>query len=228
MAVKRQEIKEELTQISQRVGEKLSELFGDHQREVNFSALNLFLVLFHKHIRFKADTPEWPGRDRLVISNLKVVPSLFAVLADVGFISWKEFQDLVMTLPKFFGNRNIALVGYPGVDFITDDPHHGMFFSLGQAQVGRQSRSDFRVYHVLSDKRTVTMQDALLTASSAKMKNLTSIIPFVERHERSATTHFWFSMGWQPEESRFDDVASIYNGLKRISSVSDKPQVLLG
>lgn len=228
MTLSRQEIKDNLKSRSIKIKNKVTEYFGDHMKDIDFSQVELFTVLFFSEIRHKPENPGWTGRDKLVVSNLKSLPSLLAVLAESGFINWKEFHDLIVKLPRFFSNPNLSLINYPGVEFISDSPYQGMIQSLSYALVGKKSRSECRVYHVLSDKKSTALQEALITAADVKLNNLTAIMPFVEMQKRSAAIHFWFSMGWQVEEVRFDEPGNIYEGLARANRSKEKPQVLIG
>jgi transketolase len=228
MATSKQEKIEELKLHSNKIQEKIKELFSDHIKDIDFSYINLFTVLLFSEMHHDPQNPGWAGRDRLVISNLKAIPSLFAVFAQIGYINWKEFHDLVLKLPRLFSNPNLALVNYPGVDFMTDSAYYGMMQSLGYALSGRYNRQEFRVYHVLPDKRSTGVQGALISAASAKLTNFTSVIPFLDLQKKSAAAHFWFSMGWHIEEVKFEELSSIFEGFARISRSREKPQAMLG
>ncbi|MCD4784645.1 MAG: hypothetical protein K8T10_12560 [Candidatus Eremiobacteraeota bacterium] len=228
MRPSRHEIKAELTDKTEIISKKLYSIFGDYARDIDFSGIRLFTCLFYNELRHDPRNPGWVGRDRLVISNPKLIPSLLAVLAQAGYINWKECHDVIIQLPKFFSGSNIALVNYPGVEFMTQIPYQGMLFSLGAALVGKRSRKEYRVYHVTDDKRSTQLQDALISASGMKLENLTTIIPDIDMQKRSSIIHFWFSMGWQLEEIHFDDVSSIYEGFYRAARAKEKPKIILG
>jgi transketolase len=224
----RQETREQLLVYKKAIDDKLFELYGQAKENINFSFIDLFTVLFYDEMKHDPQNPAMSSRDKLVVSNLEAIPSLLAVLADTEYITWKEFHELLTGLSKFFANPNLSLVNYPGVDFITGSPYLGMVQSIGYAVTGRRTRQPYRVYHVSGDKRTAAMQETLMSAGEARMTNLKCVVPFLELQRRAASMQFWFSMGWQLEEVKFDDVKSIYEGFYRASSSKTKPQVLLG
>lgn len=228
MRLSRQEIKAEIRDITEKVRNKVIDIFGNYTRDIDFSFIDLFSVLLHKEMKHDVNNPEWQGRDRLIISHIRTIPSLLAVLADLGYIKWKDCHDLIISMPKFFATPNMALINYPGVDLIVGDPHTSMVHAMGAALLGQESRTPFRVYHVLPDKRNTKLQEVLMLAAERKMCNLTSIVPDIEMQKRPSTVHFWFSMGWQLEEVRFDDSASIFEGFFRASRAKGKPQIILG
>jgi transketolase len=224
----RQEAKEQLHRHTQAIKENLLEIYGKSIDDIDFSCIELFTTLFYSEMKHDPHNPSMNNRDRLVVSNLSAIPSLLAVLADAGYITWKEFQELLLGMSRFFTNPNLAMVNYPGVDFITGSPYLGLVQSIGYAVTGRRARHQYRVYHVSGDKRTVAIQEALMSATESRMTNLKCIVPFLDYQRRVASMQFWFSMGWQLEEVRFDDVKSVYEGFYRASGAKMKPQVLLG
>ncbi len=224
----RQKIKAELKTRADSIKDQVKEVLGDYSRDVDLSHIALFTVLFSHEMRHEPDNPTWAGRDRLVVSNLKVIPSLLAVLADTGYFSWREFHGLMLRLPKLFGNPHIAMINYPGVDFISNSPYMGMIQSLGFALSGIKSRLEYNVYHILDESRTPALQDVLMSSSAHRLNNFTSIIPYLDIQQRSSCIHFWFSMGWQLEEVRFDDVNNLFEGFARASRSTAKPRILLG
>lgn len=228
MQMKRQEIKEELSIRSENIKNRVNEVLGSISRDVDFSYIELLTVMFHYQLRHDPSNPGWSGRDKLVVSNLKVLPSLLALLADVGYIKWREFHSLVLKIPGFFKNPNVSLVKYPGIDFIIDSPFLGMVHSMGYALMGSSSQAQFRVYHILTEQRSASIQKTLISTAENKLSNLTCIIPFLDLQKRATSIHFWFSMGWQLEEVRFAEINSIFEGFHRTARSKEKPQILIG
>ena len=228
MRISRQEIKKELKEKTEKIQDKVIDIFGNYTKDIDFSFIELFSVLLNNEMKTDLQNPDWHGRDRLIISHIRVIPSLLAVLADTGFIKWKDCHDLIVSMPKFFSTPNMALINYPGVELIVGDPLISMTHALGASILGSNTRSQFRVYHVLPDKRNTRLQEILMLAATQKISNLTAIVPDIEMQKRPSTIHFWFSMGWQLEEVRFDETSSIFEGFYRASRAKNKPQVILG
>lgn len=222
-----QEIKLELKNKTESIQKKVHDVFGDYVRDIDFSSIPLFSVLYNQILKHDPKNPASVHRDRLVVSSLKVLPSLLAVLADSEYINWKECREMILQIPKLFSSPNIALVNYPGTDLITQNLYFGMTDAIGEALIGSQIRSKYRVYHILNEKRSTRLQTILTSASLSKLSNITAIIPYIDMQKRPSAIHFWFSMGWQLEEVRFDDTSLIYGGLNRALQGKEKPQVLI-
>ncbi|MFP4499149.1 MAG: hypothetical protein ACLFQV_13145, partial [Vulcanimicrobiota bacterium] len=216
--------KQELKEISSQINHRITEVFGNYVTELNFSYIDLFTVLFYQQMNQKVKEPDWFGRDRLIISNLATLPSLFSVMANLGYVSWKDCRDLVVGFSKFFTNPNLSLSQYPGVDFISNSPYIGSIQALGYSLLGRQAKPGFRVFHVISDQRNKAMQEVAVTTAKSKINNLFTILPGLSMEKRASGFHFWFSMGWQLEEIRFDGLGFIYDGFNRVERIKNLKQ----
>ena len=71
---------------------------------------DVFSVLYFHTLRHDPKNPDWPERDRLVLSNGHICPVLYATMAHAGYFPLAE----LMTLRKF-GSR---LQGHPHRDFL--------------------------------------------------------------------------------------------------------------
>lgn len=224
----RHEIKEKMLKKCVEIRNKVKNVLGSGYEERNFAHIELMTVLFYYGMNHDPQNPNWQERDRLVVSNLNVLPSLFALMADVGYISWRDFLDVSSKVSYIFKNLNVALVKYPCVDFITDSSIVGMIHSFGLSMLGNTKRVKYRVFHIMQESRSPTLQRMLMTITEQKISNLTAIVPFLDIKKRSTTLHFWFSMGWHVEEVHFEEADFILDGLHRSLHVREKAQVLIG
>jgi len=71
----------------------------------SLSEVEILLALYYYKLRHDPKKPEWPNRDRFILSKGHGCPALYAILADSGYYPKKE----LMTLRKF-GSR---LQGHP-------------------------------------------------------------------------------------------------------------------
>ena len=71
---------------------------------------DVFTALYFDLMRHDPDHPDWPERDRLILSNGHINPVLYATMAHVGYFPVKE----LLTLRKF-GTR---LQGHPHREFL--------------------------------------------------------------------------------------------------------------
>ena len=98
---------------------------------------DIAIVLWTKFLRFDAENPEWPDRDRVIFSNGHAAPLMYAILYMMG-VKGVELDDL-KSLRKW-GSR---ATGHPergimpGVDFSTGPLGQGLAGAVGMAMAER-------------------------------------------------------------------------------------------
>src|SRR5687767_13796488 len=58
----------------------------------SFSCAEIMATLYYGFLRIRPDEPDWPDRDRLVLSKGHAAVGLYPILADVGFFA-RELLD---------------------------------------------------------------------------------------------------------------------------------------
>ena len=112
----------------------------------SLSVIDILTVLYAKHLRHDPKRPDWPGRDRLILSKGHACPALYAVMAHEGYFPKEE----LMTLRKL-GSR---LQGHPerhrlpGIEAATGSLGQGLSIGLGMALAAKLDGTDQRVYVV--------------------------------------------------------------------------------
>ena len=134
-------------------------------------------ILFHT-LRRKPHDPEWPDRDRFVISKGHGVPIVYAALAELGEIG----EDELLTLRKL-GSRlqgHPDRIALPWVEAATGSLGQGLSIALGMAMAGRLDGDRFRVFCLLGDGETQAGQvwEAAMAAGKYKPANLVAIVDY--------------------------------------------------
>jgi len=136
----------------------------------------VFTALYFSVLRHDPKKPDWPERDRFVLSNGHVCPILYAALANAGYFP----KEMLMTLRKF-GSQ---LQGHPhrgtlpGIENSSGPLGQGISQAVGMAIVSKRETHLWRVYSVLGDGEMNEGQvwEALLLAAKYKLGNLVAII----------------------------------------------------
>ncbi len=137
---------------------------------------DIFTALYFNVMNHDPKNPEWPGRDRLLLSNGHVCPVMYAAMAEVGYFPKEELLSL-----RKFGSR---LQGHPhrgtlpGIESSSGPLGQGLSVAVGMAIVGKRERKSWRVYCVCSDGEQNEGQiwEAVLLASKFKLGNLVAIM----------------------------------------------------
>src|ERR1700733_10762604 len=110
---------------------------------------DIFAALYFKVLKHDPKNPDWPERDRLVLSNGHIVPVRYAAMAHAGYFPVEE----CLTLRKF-GSR---LQGHPertrlpGLETTSGPLGSGLGQAAGIAYGARLDGKKFHIYCAMSD-----------------------------------------------------------------------------
>lgn len=115
----------------------------------SFSCLDILMSLFASIVRYRPEEPNWPERDRVVLSKGHGVPALYAVLAECGFFS----KDWLMSLRKLDSplQGHPDVVRLPAVEAATGSLGQGLSIAQGMALSARLDKSSRRVFCIIGD-----------------------------------------------------------------------------
>ena len=115
----------------------------------SLSAADMFAYLYEKELRIDPARPQWPGRDRFVLSKGHTAPALYAALAHRGFFPVEDLKTLRHIGSYLQGHPNMNSV--PGVDMSTGSLGQGVSVAAGMAKAARVMGSGVNVYTMLGD-----------------------------------------------------------------------------
>jgi transketolase len=113
------------------------------------SLVEILRVLFDDYLRYRPQEPNWPDRDRFVLSKGHGCLALYALLADKQFFSKEALDQFCHTDGILGGHPEASKV--PGVEASTGALGHGLPIGVGMALAGRIRRKDYRVVVVVGD-----------------------------------------------------------------------------
>jgi transketolase len=115
----------------------------------SLSVIDLITSLLFGRMRHDPKRPEWPDRDRLILSKGHAVPALYAAMAKAGYFP----EELLITLRKLGSplQGHPDRVALPGIEAATGSLGQGLSIAVGMALGLRTSESPARVYCILGD-----------------------------------------------------------------------------
>jgi transketolase len=142
----------------------------------SLSAVELLVALYFRILRLTPEAPDWPERDRFVLSKGHATPLYYTVLARRGFFpdSLLETYDTVDSLLQ----GHPCMRKTPGVDMSTGSLGQGISSAIGMAMGCRARGMDFRTYVLLGDGELQEGQvwEAALYAGSRVLTGLVVIV----------------------------------------------------
>jgi len=180
---------------------RLTRIAGAGHYTATFSAAELFAALYYAQLRYRADEPDWPDRDRFVLSKGHAAIGLYPVLADVGFFDSALLDDYTRLDSSFGDHPDMRKIA--GIDFSSGSLGHGLSVSVGMALGARVQGRSFRVYCVMGDGELAEGQ-IWEAAMAARQFQLGSLVGIVDRNHLSIDGETESIMGVEPLAARFE------------------------
>ena len=115
----------------------------------SLSVIDLLTTLYFGRLRHDPRRPDWPDRDRVVLSKGHAVPALYAVMARSGYFPESQLITLRKLGSPLQGHPDRTAL--PGIEAATGSLGQGLSVSLGMALGLRLQASAARVYCILGD-----------------------------------------------------------------------------
>jgi transketolase len=115
----------------------------------SLSVIDLLVTIAFGRLRHDPRRPDWPDRDRIVLSKGHAVPALYAVMARAGYFP----ENLLLTLRKLGSplQGHPDRMALPGIEAATGSLGQGLSVSCGMALGLKMGGSPGRVYCILGD-----------------------------------------------------------------------------
>jgi transketolase len=115
----------------------------------SLSVIDLVTTLLFERMRHEPRRPDWPDRDRLILSKGHAVPALYAAMARAGYFP----EDRLITLRKLGSplQGHPDRTALPGIEAATGSLGQGLSIAVGMALGLRSTGSPARVYCIMGD-----------------------------------------------------------------------------
>jgi transketolase len=135
----------------------------------------LTALVFHE-LKLDPTRPDWPERDRLVLSKGHAAPALYAAMARRGYFPVEELATLRQLGSRLQGHVDRRKL--PGIEASTGCLGQGIGIAVGFALDQRLRRGSSRVYAILGDGECQAgpTWEALMAGGHYQLDNLTVIL----------------------------------------------------
>jgi transketolase len=202
----------------------------------SLSPIEILRVLYDDILRHRPTEPNWPGRDRCILSKGHGCLALYALLADKGYFP----ADLLAT----FCRKGSILGGHPergkvpGVEASTGALGHGLSIGVGMALAARMQKRDSRVFVIMGDGEINegSVWEAALSAGKHRLSNLVAIVDYNKIQSAGATAHIqeleplldkWRAFGFATVEVDGHDVPKLRELLARMPLDAERPSAII-
>jgi Transketolase, N-terminal subunit len=115
----------------------------------SLSSLEILMALYYEVARVDPRRPDLEDRDRVVLSKGHACPTLYAILADLGFFPREDLWRLRQVDSHLQGHPDMRKT--PGVDASTGSLGQGISIALGMALAAKLKKADYRVFCLIGD-----------------------------------------------------------------------------
>ncbi|MCC6605710.1 MAG: transketolase [Anaerolineae bacterium] len=210
---------------------------GSGHPSSSFSATEVVTALYFGGVlRYRADEPNWPARDRFIMSKGHAAPLLYAALSRAGYIPREMIWTLREVDSPVQGHPIQNLL--PGVEATTGSLGQGLSAGVGHVLGGRLNNLDYRVYVLLGDGECEAGQvwEAAMSAAHFKADNLVAILDYNKFQETGPISREmgleplvqkWQSFGWHVEEADGHDLADLLAKFEAVQAVKGQPSIII-
>jgi len=140
------------------------------------SMMDLLVTLYFEELNVRPEQPDWPDRDRFILSKGHAAIGLYAVLALRGFLPVDELPTFDKAGSRLQGHPDATRL--PGLDSSTGSLGQGLSFGVGVALGAQMAGKEFHTFVMLGDGEIQEgmVWEAVQIASRYRLANLTAIL----------------------------------------------------
>jgi len=202
----------------------------------SLSAADIITVLYFYKLRHKPNEPNWPDRDRFVMSKGHAAPVLYAALAEAGYFPKSYLKTLRQLGSSLQGH--IDMLALPGIEMSTGSLGQGLSAANGMALAGRLDKKSYRVYCLMGDGECQEGQiwEAAMTSSHHKLDNLTAIVDHNKYQIDGKVSEIkniqpladkFKSFGWETLNCDGHDIKALISALEKAEKNKGKPTMII-
>ena len=202
----------------------------------SLSATDIVTALYFRIMRIDPENPDWPDRDRFILSKGHACPVWYAALAERGYFDKSHLGTLRQLNSILQGHAD--MIKTPGVDMTVGSLGQGFSAGLGMALSGKMRGKDYHVYVVVGDGESQegSIWEAAMAAPKWKLDNLTVIVDknrlqndtFVEDvMPVDPLPDKWKAFNWNVMEIDGHDMAQVVEALETAKTIKGIPTVII-
>ena len=199
------------------------------------SMADLLACLYWNTLRIDPHQPDWPERDRFILSKGHGAAIFYATLAERGFFPVAELAEYEKPGSRLTGH---VTSGVPGVEISSGSLGHGLPVACGLALGAKRGALGFRTFVLLSDGELDegSNWEAILFAPHHRLDNLTVIVDYNKIQSFGRVEEVlalepladkFRAFGWAVAEIDGHDMQQIVSALTNLPATHGKPTAII-
>ena len=231
----KKELEKKATEIRKHII-KMTGAAGSGHPGGSLSIADIISVLYFHHMNYKPEQPDWPDRDRFVLSKGHGCPALYAALAEAGVFPLKKLLSLRKLGSILQGHPDMRRT--PGVEMSSGSLGLGFSTAAGMVLAGKVDKKSYRVFTIIGDGESQegVIWESAMFAGHHKLSNLVAFLdnngmqidgPCSEIVCIEPIDKKWQAFGWQTISIDGHDIDQIIQALEEADKVNDKPIMII-
>lgn len=168
-----------LEELANRIRESVIETLlqaGSGHSAGSLGMADIFTALYFHILRHNPRKPNWPDRDRLVLSNGHICPAQYVAMAYAGYFPIEELKTLRRMNSRLQGHPHRG--SPPGIETTSGPLGSGISQAIGMTLAARLDGRKHRVYCITSDgeHQEGNTWEAILFAGKLRLSQLAVIV----------------------------------------------------
>jgi len=200
------------------------------------SVVDALAVLYGGVMRIDPKNPDWPERDKLVMSKGHAGPALYSTLALLGYFPMEWLDTLNQPGTRLPSHCDRLLT--PGIDMTTGSLGQGVSTAIGLALAQRMDGKGARTYVFVGDGECNEGQvwEGAMFAASQKLDNLTLFVDVNGKQLDGTTDEVlelgdiaakFAAFGWHVQTIDGQEAAAIQAAVTAASLVPNRPSCIV-
>jgi len=202
----------------------------------SLSAMDALCWLFFREMRRQPGAPDWPERDRFVLSKGHACPALYAVARWAGDIPPGELRSFRKIGGALQGHPHAAAT--PWAETSTGSLGQGFSFAIGAALGLRHRGMPGRVFAMLGDGELQEGEiwEGAMFAAHHRLNRLCAILDYNKMQSDDLNENImgleplaakWRAFGWRTLEIDGHDFDQIADALAEFNEASERPTMII-
>ena len=199
------------------------------------SLVEILRVLYDDVMRYDPKNPDWPQRDRLILSKGQGCLALYVLLAEKGFFPESELWQVGMSDGILGGHPELFV---PGIEATTGALGHGLAIGIGMALNAKHEAAGHRVFVIVGDGECNegSIWEGAMSAGKHKLDNLTVLVDYNKNQSYGSTFEVqdlepfsdkWRAFGFAVAEVDGHDVNDLKSVLSRLPFEPGRPNAII-
>jgi transketolase len=214
---------------------EILEMYGVGHSGGSLSILQALVALYWDIAKIDPQRPDWPERDRIILSKAHAVEAMYAVLSERGFFDADRLGEYLKFDSFLQGHTERST---PGIEYSGGSLGQGLGFAAASAYAGRLRGQSYKVFAILGDGECHegSVWESAMFGTTQQLSNLYAIVDYNHYADHDDVDTLarlkpfdekWRSFGWETVfVENGNDIKEITTAINNLNS-PDKPKAVI-